>query len=380
MPVQVKRALFALGVLIVLGAVILGFRRWTANDLERRLADERPFAVRFALTDDEGKTLDALAQAVFFVERRRVLFYFVNTDASYEGDSDPISVRGPASADRLAKFTELSSDYYIHLTRSQLARLIDLAEGVTFFLEEPLIFENAEFQYPGGLRYFSGAQLTEFAVARRAQERGKEYLSGVERLYRIESALLTLLWNIESINKRLDSPEMRVFAAKNLASSNLNPEELSSLAAYLVPRQDIHISVMEAPLELLQENGRQRLVVNDRRARIRYSEFVENLKAGRLTQDSFPVEVLNGTEVGGQARRLKQYIQDRGMPVLHADNYPYKPIDQSYIVDRSGNTFIPARLAELTGLERHRVAFRRQALDVSVTFIIGQDFNPRQLR
>ena len=133
-------------------------------------------------------------------------------------------------------------------------------------------------------------------------------------------------------------------------------------------------------MELVRDGRQDKMLVNPKRGRVVFREYEDNLKAGRLNADLFPMEVLNGTEVGGLARRVKQFLQDRGLQVLDADNYPYKPLARSFIVGRSGDTYVATRVMEMTALERTRVVFGRVALDVDATFIIGTDFDTKQLR
>lgn len=378
MPPSLKRALLLAALILAVFFGLVAYNRATANDIDLLLGEDQPFGLRIALLEGADQTA-VVAQAVFFPRRKRVLLYFVNTDARLEADDKTLLEMSPGSADRFARYTEVSSDYYLQIHATDLARLIDLGEGLNVFLEAPLVFENARFQYPDGLRAMPGDQVVEYAVARRKQERGSEYLSGVERLHRAESILLTLFWNIDSLAKRLEHPGLQQ-AAAGLLKTNLNGEELRSLFAYLADEDDLEISCLETPLEFVAGPGGGKLLVKETRARVLFSEFVENLNAGRLNGDNFPVEVLNGTEVGGQARRVKQFLQDRALPVLNAGNYPYKPLANSFIVDRSGNTFVPRRMVELTGFERSRVAFGRAPANVSVSLLIGEDFNPKNLR
>ena len=86
------------------------------------------------------------------------------------------------------------------------------------------------------------------------------------------------------------------------------------------------------------------------------------------------MEVLNGTETGGLARKVKQFLQDRGLVVLNTDNFPYKPQVKTVIVERYGSSFNALKLLELTGIDRKRVFFRRKALEVHASIIIGDDF------
>jgi hypothetical protein len=381
MSVLTRVILIAVGVL-VLAASYLSYRQLTSNDLELKLASRDPFGIRLALLDDRNENrLECLAQVVIWPAEKRALLYFVNTHAHYEADDGLIRQMSPRAADQFRNFTDVRNDYYITINRSQAVRLLDLLEGMTLIVDEDQVFPDSAFQYPRGVRFYPGEQILEYALIERASEKdpARFYLNIIERLYRTESVLLNLYWRISEFRTLLAHRDLTSFAG-SLPDSNLSSQELASLFNFLNLENEVHLSVLEVPMELAKQGREEILLVNPKRARIVYREFEENLRTGRLTSDLFPLEVLNGTEVGGLARRVKQFLQDRGLQVLDADNYPYKPLAKSFIVGRSGDTFVATRLMEITGLERSRLVFRRAALDVDVTFIIGTDFDTKQLR
>lgn len=367
---------------LVLFTAYLSYSRLTSNDLDLKLASAEPFGIRFALLDDRNENrLEALAQVVIWPREKRALLYFLNTSARYDADDDQIRMLSPRSADRFQGFTEVSNDYYLTINRTQAVRLLDLMEGMTLIVEDSQTFPNARFQYPRGVRFYPGEQILEYALADRAPDKdpSKRFLSTIEKLYRMESTLLNLYWRLGEYRELLSHRDLSAFAA-SLVDSNLSGEELASLFAYLNLENEVHLSVLEVPMEIVKDAATDMLLANPKRGRVVFREFQENLKAGRLTTDLFPMEVLNGTEVGGLARRVKQFLQDRGMQVLDADNYPYKPLPKSFIVSRSGDTYVTTRVMQFTAVERNRVVFGRAALDVEASFIIGADFDTKQLR
>ncbi|MEQ9364828.1 MAG: LytR C-terminal domain-containing protein [Leptospirales bacterium] len=379
------RVLLGLAGLLVCMATYLGYQRLSSNDLELKLSQAAPFGVRFAILDDRNENqLEALAQTIIWPGEKRALLYFMNTHARHEIDDEAIRKLSPRSADRFAEFTEISNDYYITINRSQAVRLLDVLEGITLIVEDNQEFPDARFQYPRGVRFYPGEQILEYALSERTLEKdpSRFYLNTIEKLYRTESTILNLYWRLGQFRETLEHRDMRAFAA-GLVDSNLSGEELASLFDFLNLENEVHLNVLEVPMEIVKNpKPRQQdlLLVNPKRGRIVFREFNDDLRAGRLTSDLFPIDVLNGTEVGGLARRVKQFLQDRGLQVLDADNYPHKPLPKSFIVSRSGDTFITTRLMQITALERTRVVFGRSVLDVDASFIIGADFDTKQLR
>lgn len=379
------RVVLVVAGLLVLLAAYFGYNRLTSNDLELKLASTEPFGIRFAILDDRNDNqLEALAQVIIWPVQKRALMYFLNTHARHEIDDDAIRKLSPRSADRFQEFTEISNDYYLTINRSQAVRLLDVLEGMTLIVEESQVFPDSRFQYPRGVRFYPGEQILEYALTERTLEKdpARFYLNTIEKLYRTESTILNLYWRLAEFQEMLSHRDLQAFAA-GLVDSNLSTDELSSLFEFLNLENEVHLNVLEVPMEIAKNPVPRRqdlLLVNPKRGRVVFREFKENLRAGRLTSDLFPIEVLNGTEVGGLARRVKQFLQDRGLQVLDADNYPHKPLTKSFIVSRSGDTYVTTRVMEMTALERTRIVFGRTVLDVDVSFIIGSDFDTKQLR
>ncbi len=367
--------------IIAFGAVVVGllagfliYRAYTSNDFEKRLSESDPIGIRVALVDETRENaLEIVGQAILYPEHDRVLFYFLNTDAYFEGDKKTVSTESPRSADRFADYTGVDSDYTVTVSRKDLVRLVNLAGGLDMFLEDVFLIENSQFQYPRGVQFWPGEQVAEYALGRTKMEPDRVQFSGVERLLRIESVLLNFFWKKKAYLEKLSGPEIWR-AAVALVDTNLSPSEARSVVDYLV-RDDIHCSVLEVPLEVSTESGGPGLVVKEQRAKLLYNNFRDNMVAGRLNSDQFPIEVLNGTETAQLANRVQQYMKDRGGQVLDAANYPYKPVYNTVVLERAGNSYYAHKLLDMTGMTPDRVYFRRQTTDVSISLVLGDDFD-----
>ena len=378
MPIY-TRALLALAAIAVLFGLYFIFKLTTANEAETRLRADRPLGIRIALLDDSNKdSLEVLLQAIIFPKNRQVCFYFVNTDAFYADEKKPIREMRVGAADRFSSYTGVKSDYYIYLKKSAGARILDLMEGLPFFLEEPIIFENAEFQYPQGFLFFSGMQIMEYSLARRKVAKGDAVASGIDRLFRQESVLLSLFGQIAKYRDLMKAQSMGSIAL-SLLDTNLTLAELSSLADAL---SSMHANVLEVPLEAIPspQSKDPKLAVRTQGAKNLFNDFTDNLASNQLRKNSFTLEVLNGTETKGMARRVKQYLQELGPMVLTTDNYDYKPLERTVILDRAGNTYHASVLAGKTGTPRSQIFFNRRAMQVNLTIIIGTDFKIKKLR
>jgi len=370
---KATRIIIGAAAFLSLLALVLFFFGFGSSDMDRRLKGEDPIGIFFVMTDDaRDDAIDMAAQIVVFPAYKRVLLYCLNTDSFYEDEDEPMSKLSPGSADRFSRLTGVRNEYTIKITRSQAIRFLNVLEGINTYLEEPIVFQDGRFQYPQGYQFFPGEQIIEYALGHTKPEFQKEYLTGVDRLYRTQSMALTLFWNLDEMTERVKNQKIRSFLY-SLINTDLSEPEIKAVFSFF-SGEGIKMDALAVPLETSVGPLGTRLVVKDKRARNLFVEYRDNLRAGKLDSDEFPVEVLNGTETGGLARKVKQFLQDRGLVVLNTDNFPYKPQVKTVIVERYGSSFNALKLLELTGIDRKRVFFRRKALEVHASIIIGDDF------
>ena len=368
----------AIGTLLV-SAAFLGFwglRRVLASGVQERLRGQSPFGIRLSVT--EGKETLVLAQLVIFPDKNQALAVFANPDARLSPTGDPVAKMSPSSGDRFERYTGVATDYSLQISRADLARLIDVAGGLPFFLEEPVFFKEALFQYPQGLELFSGERALEYAFGTLVTKEKDVVFSSVDRVYRTESIALSLIWRLQRLRSSFAPTKTAVFAL-SLLRTDLKPVELSALLTFLT--DDAFSAVLEIPLETGPKRTRENpdFIVKEDSARKLFGEFRDRLSGGTLRRETYPVDLLNGTERKGLANRVKYLLKDQGPLVLAVANYEPKPVEHSLILDRVGNTFGAASFARKTGVKKERVFFLRRAAQVNLSLLIGNDFAMQQI-
>lgn len=366
-------------------AVILVFvliRRFLVNDVGGRIQSGDAFNIRIAVIDDtsEEQKLDYLARLMLYPETNQAILYSVSTRARYNIEDEMIEAMNPFGADQFRSSTGESADYHLYFTRTGLARAIDLMNGMTLFLEEVNTFEDTQFQYPPGLQEVPGRQAVEFAVSDSIVEKGSEHLGHIDRLYRSQSLLLNLFWQYPQKAELLENDEL-FNAFHSFADTDMDAEELRSLFQYFA-ETEVQLVSLEVPLYL--ENApntyKKVLIVQEERAQSTFENYEKQLITGLYKEQSFPIDVENGTETGGLAGRVKKFLHGQGLDVLYADNFAYKPLQESVVIERSGSYPVARRIMEMTGRNPERVFFRRESLDIFATFAIGQDFRIKDLK
>ncbi len=357
-----------------------------ATHLESRLKEGEPVSVRLALINDaDSDALEYLAQMIIFPDKNIVLFYFLNTDAKLDPDGTPVRRMSPDSADRFREFTGSRSDFYLTLTSGSLKKLFDLTEGAKIFQEKPLVFEGARYQYPAGALEMHGDHTVEYLLYRKKEpDIALQHLTGVDRIYRAESVLLNLIWRGADYYSRIKNQALWMFAV-SLIRTDMEPAELKALAEFLTG-PDIRSAVTEVPLsEVPGEKDRfgrplKALMVSGDRAASHYESVTASIRDKSLFKAPFKTDILNGTETAGLARRAGQFISGQDIKVLSIDNYDPKPLKDSFIIDRSGNSVFSSRLLKITSLSPDRLYTVRAPSDVDATLLLGEDFNTKNLK
>ena len=90
------------------------------------------------------------------------------------------------------------------------------------------------------------------------------------------------------------------------------------------------------------------------------------------------IEVLNGCGVDGVADSFTDYLRTKNFDVVNTGNYRSYNIDNSIVIDRTGNIINAEYLAEVIGIDNKQVIQQKNKnYFLDVTLIIGKDY--RQL-
>ena len=87
------------------------------------------------------------------------------------------------------------------------------------------------------------------------------------------------------------------------------------------------------------------------------------------------IEVVNGCGVDGVADRFTDYLRKKNFDVVYTGNYRSFNIDNSIVIDRTGDIINAEYLAEVIGIDNKQVIQQKNKnyfLDVSL--IIGKDY------
>ncbi len=95
-------------------------------------------------------------------------------------------------------------------------------------------------------------------------------------------------------------------------------------------------------------------------------------KSPRIIQ----LEVMNGCGISGVAEKFTNYLRQNNFDVVQVGNYKSFGIDNTLVVDRTGNKNNALRVAEALGIDAKNVIQQiNNDYFLDVSLIIGKDFN-----
>lgn len=88
------------------------------------------------------------------------------------------------------------------------------------------------------------------------------------------------------------------------------------------------------------------------------------------------VEVLNGCGVDGAAAKYTNYLRQKNFDVVQVGNFRSDTIEETIVIDRSGNTANAEKLALVLGIEKKNIIqqLNKEYL-LDATLVIGRDYN-----
>jgi len=95
----------------------------------------------------------------------------------------------------------------------------------------------------------------------------------------------------------------------------------------------------------------------------------------QVASDIIQADVLNGCGVGGIADRFTDFLRNNKVDVVYSGNYIRFDMDETLVIDRTGNKANALKVAEILGVSKSNVIQqlnKEYLLDVSI--VIGRDY------
>lgn len=87
------------------------------------------------------------------------------------------------------------------------------------------------------------------------------------------------------------------------------------------------------------------------------------------------VDVLNGCGVGGVADRFTDFLRAQNVDVVGIKNYISFDVDETMVVDRTGNEANAKKIANLLGIKNENIITQlNKDYFIDVSIIVGRDY------
>ena len=270
--------------------------------------------------------------------------------------------------------------YFISISRSGVANITDLIEGVELHIAE--IFEQAggapTILLPAGNVVLDGPKFKLYLEYEDPNERD------ADRIARRQRIMQGFIAKIGARAAYLSRPEVKGYFTRHVRS-NLDERSLLSLVN-LFSRLDTSRMVnrrVQGATRVLESAGVEKELLFPHFEGQWLKETVRQVQETLAHSDlagvggqPIRIEILNGTTTVGLARRTEALFEERGFDVVNIGNASTNSVERTVVVDRRGNGALAERAAGV--IRASRIEFDPADPDdlvVDVRIILGQDFD-----
>lgn len=284
---------------------------------------------------------------------------------------------------KVEELTGVDIPFVVDMNAHQISCLVDVVGGVELFVPNPVdeVVAGRRVLFPSGSVILDGDKAVEYLRYESEHETAAER---VDRRQKFLKALLVAMGeNAELLLHQRSRPLLEDCLSTTLSARALRAffAEMSQLetdqinfARVIGREQQVEGTLVLFPTE---DGELVRIQVQQRSQAIARTEDV------RQEDLVITVEVLNGTDINGLARRAANYLETFGIvvpatSVRNADNDEYL---STVVLDRKGRPDVAQRVAEIIRCDR---TYSRVGDDVDptidVTIILGQDFDGKHVQ
>jgi anionic cell wall polymer biosynthesis LytR-Cps2A-Psr (LCP) family protein len=376
--------LLILIVLVVGTAGVFGYLQLRTDLFTEKLKSGEPVAVLFCLGGDQEYGFFELLLYHPDTNRGAIVYIPGNVGLIIESLKkvdriEALYERGNLDLliDKVEQLVDMDIPFFIDLQDSELRNQVDLLGGLELFIPNPVDSTSGGVRVllPSGSVTLDGDKIHDFISYKDEME---NEVDSVGRKQRFLQALLKGIADSELLERK---SAFSVF--RNNMDTNMSPRALGSFVLEMKKLNHEKIvfqRVLGSPRivdgkELLFPHFEGQLLKEIVKQTVETISSQEPFSEEELT---VAIEVLNGTSVGGLARRAANVFQSYGYEVISVANADNADYQKTVVLDRKGRLEIAQRIANL--IRCQRVYSRlEETIDMSidVTIILGTDFDGR---
>ena len=376
--------LLILIVIVVAAAGVFGYFQLRTDLFTEKLKSGEPVALLFCFGGDQEYGFFELLLYHPDTNRGAILYIPGNVGMIIESLKkvdriDALYDRGNLDLliDKVEELAAIDIPFFIDLQDSELRRQVDLLGGLELFIPNPVdsSFAGRRVLLPSGSVTLDGDKIRDFIAFEDEME------NEVDSVGRKQRFLQALLKSIADSDLPEQKSAFAVFRAN--MDTNLSPRALRSFVLELKKLDNEKIVFQRVLGSSRIVDGKELLFPHFDGQLLK--EIVKQTLETISSQEPFSedeltvaIEVLNGTNVGGLARRAANVFQSYGYDIVSVANADNAEYERTVVLDRKGRLEVAQRVANL--IRCQRVYSRlEETIDMSidVTIILGTDFDGR---
>jgi len=283
---------------------------------------------------------------------------------------------------KIEQLTDLDVAFTLHMSTVDIGRLVDLIGGVELFISNPVDVEAADGRYllPSGSVLLDGDKIRDYIDYEEPLEEESEK---VRRKQKFVGALLKKLGSAATNAFLLDGEVFPYFAT--YVQTNMNSRALQAFLGEMTRlKADRLLTQGQRVLGVLTnvEGVEGAVLFPHHDGNLMRQTLSQNLASISSEDESYDdttlisMEILNGTNQDGLAKRTKALFESFGFEVLACRNADHDQYLNTVVIDRRGEVQLAERAADVIQCERVYTRIEEGAT-VDVTLILGKDFDGR---
>ncbi len=257
----------------------------------------------------------------------------------------------------LQKDLKLNIPFYIEIYSPDVERIVNLLEGVNIFILDQM--KNSPYVNIG-VNYFDGQKVLRYI---NTVDENSIYL----KYDRVLDVILTLYENREQLERFNNMAFIKELLKP--VNTNLQPQEVMRIADIILKDGDIMATILPGFFKEAY------YVTDDITYKIYQKEFLAALILNRTEKEidtSIKIKIMNGTDVPGLARKMRERLIREGLNVVEFGTSPFRKMGKSVIINKRASVAAVNRVSDLTGIEnRFHVIDNTQLFNVLI--ILGED-------
>ncbi|MCX8123542.1 MAG: LCP family protein [Spirochaetes bacterium] len=259
--------------------------------------------------------------------------------------------------DSLEYDLHITIPFYIELYASDVVKIIDLIEGVNLYVLDQV---KADLGFTTGINYCDGHKALWYI---NKVEQNSIYL----KYDRIMDVVLTLFTNKDLYKKYANKKYIGEMVSS--INTNLLIQEMISLVDLVYDAKTVYTTVMPGKMD--KENN---YTVDDITRKLYEQKFLRPLVLDIKDSESIKVRILNGSDIPGLARKMRNVLTREGLTVVEFGTSPYEITDTTVIINQKGNLNAALKVSSILGIDvLYHVVDSSQLADVLV--IVGKDYS-----